>query len=194
MNPFSGQLGDREAGSAGSAGAADLAAALGEHGRWLRTVLSARGVERSALDDALQAVFAAAAQAMARGVVPRRTGPWLYRIAATHALEHRRRAGRRRRLLQRYATDGGAPAEAVDGDPLAWLMVEETQQLVRRAIALLGAQDAEILLLKYTEDWSYRELSLHLGLSESAVEARLHRARGRLRAALARVAPELVAR
>ena len=45
-------------------------------------------------------------------------------------------------------------------------------------------RDAEILLLKYTEEWSYRELAVHLGVSESAVEARLHRARGRLRAAM----------
>ena len=36
-------------------------------------------------------------------------------------------------------------------------------------------------MLKYTEDWSYRALAEHLGISESAVETRLHRARGRLR-------------
>ena len=36
-------------------------------------------------------------------------------------------------------------------------------------------------MLKYTEDWSYHELAEHLGISHSAVEARLHRARKRLR-------------
>jgi RNA polymerase sigma-70 factor (ECF subfamily) len=46
----------------------------------------------------------------------------------------------------------------------------------------LPRRDGEILLLKYTEDWSYRELAAHLGISESAVEARLYRARSRLRA------------
>ena len=51
------------------------------------------------------------------------------------------------------------------------------KQLVRR--------DAEILLLKYTEDWSYRDLAGRMGISESAVEARLHRARQRLRNELA---------
>lgn len=65
---------------------------------------------------------------------------------------------------------------------------------MRRALAELKPQDAEILLLKYTEDWSYRELSDRLGLTVPAVEARLHRARARLRAALARVAPALVGR
>ena len=53
------------------------------------------------------------------------------------------------------------------------------------AIKRLVRRDAEILLLKYTEDWSYRELAEHLGISESAVEARLHRARQRLRSELA---------
>jgi RNA polymerase sigma-70 factor (ECF subfamily) len=49
-----------------------------------------------------------------------------------------------------------------------------------------------MLLLKYTEDWNYRQLAERLGATPAAVEARLHRARGRLRRALARLAPELV--
>jgi len=53
------------------------------------------------------------------------------------------------------------------------------------AIKRLARRDAEILLLKYTEDWSYRDLAERLNISESAVEARLHRARQRLRSELA---------
>jgi len=34
-------------------------------------------------------------------------------------------------------------------------------------------------MLKYAEDWSYHALAEHLGISHSAVEARLHRARQR---------------
>jgi RNA polymerase sigma-70 factor (ECF subfamily) len=120
-----------------------------------------------------------------------RLAPWLYRIAVTQALLYRRRIGRGRKLVEQYADSGAAPTEAVDDDPLAWLLAEEQQQLVRRAIATLGPRDAEILLLKYTENWSYRELARRLGASESAVEARLHRARGRLRAALMRLSPSL---
>ena len=170
----------------------DLATVLAEHGRWLRTVLAARGVDRSALDDVLQAVYTAATQSLAGLKNPGRVAPWLYRIAVVQALQYRRRVGRRRRMIERYTSGGTAPSEAVDDDPLAWLMAEETQQLVRRAIASLAAQDAEVLLLKYTEDWSYRELAERLGISESAVEARLHRARGRMRSVLAKLAPELV--
>ena len=93
-------------------------------------------------------------------------------------------------MLQ-IAGSGVARDEAVDHDPLAWLLAEETQQLVRQAIARLPQRDAELLLLKYTEDWSYRDLADRLGMSVSAVEARLHRARGRMRSELASLAPEL---
>jgi RNA polymerase sigma-70 factor (ECF subfamily) len=48
-----------------------------------------------------------------------------------------------------------------------------------------------MLLLKYTEDWSYRDISQHLGLSTSAVEARLHRARQKMRRELTKVDPTL---
>jgi RNA polymerase sigma factor (sigma-70 family) len=187
MKDSSGQLDVRP----GQGRAVDLAAAIDEHGRWLRTVLAARGVERSALDDAMQSVFASATRSVSQLRDPHRVGPWLYRIAVVEALQHRRRAGRRRRLLERYSADAAAPSE-VDCDPLAWLLAEETQQLVRQGLAQLSPQDAEILLLKYTEDWSNRKLADRLGISISAVEARLHRARGRLRTALAKLAPQLV--
>jgi RNA polymerase sigma-70 factor (ECF subfamily) len=117
---------------------------------------------------------------------------WLYRLAVTQVLLYRRRTGRRRKLVARLADSGAAPSDAVEHDPLAWLLTEETQRLVRHAIATLPERDAEILLLKYTEDWSYGQLAQRLGVTLSAVEARLHRARGRLRTALTRLAPELV--
>jgi RNA polymerase sigma factor (sigma-70 family) len=169
-----------------------VADALAEHGRWLRTALAARGVERDAVDELLQATATAAIDGAGQLRDCHRAGAWLYRIAVTQALMHRRRSGRRRKLATRFAESGVAPCEAVDHDPLAWLLVEEEQQLVRRALAAMPPRDAEILLLKYTEDWTYRQLAERLGASESAIEARLHRARARLRTMLARLAPELV--
>ena len=53
--------------------------------------------------------------------------------------------------------------------------------MVRQALQSLKGRDAEILLLKYTENWSYKEIAEQLGISQSAVESRLHRARARLR-------------
>jgi RNA polymerase sigma-70 factor (ECF subfamily) len=57
--------------------------------------------------------------------------------------------------------------------------------MVRSAIRSIPRREAEMLLLKYTEHWSYEQLAQHLGVSESAVESRLHRARARLRRELA---------
>lgn len=66
-------------------------------------------------------------------------------------------------------------------EPGEWLLAMELRQTVREALQTLAPKDREILLLKYTEDWSYHQLAAHLGIGHSAVEARLHRARGRLR-------------
>ena len=48
-------------------------------------------------------------------------------------------------------------------------------------VGVIAVRDREILLLKYTENWNYGKIASHLGISHSAIEARLHRARGRLR-------------
>jgi RNA polymerase sigma-70 factor (ECF subfamily) len=110
----------------------------------------------------------------------------LYRLAVTQTLLYRRKQGRRRKLIDKYA-QRNRPSESDNrqADPLSWLLTEERRDKVRAALKRLPPRDAEILLLKYTEDWSYRELADRLGVSESAVEARLHRARQRLRTELA---------
>lgn len=164
----------------------DWQAALVEHGRWLRTVTFARLGERQAVEDVLQDVAIAAVEQGHRLRDPANVGPWLYRVAVVASLEYRRRAGRRRKLVDRFVermppTD----ADEREPDPLDWLVAEEQRKLVRRSLAGLPRRDAEILLLKYTENWSYRQLAEHLGLSASAVEARLHRARQKMRRQLA---------
>jgi len=75
--------------------------------------------------------------------------------------------------------------------PLDWLLDDERKTMVRQALAKLPRRDAEVLLLKYSEDWSYRQMAEHLGMSTSAVEARLHRAREKLRRALHQMDPSL---
>lgn len=167
----------------------DWPASLEQHRRWLRTVVYARLGDALATDEVWQEIALAVIRSPRQPTDPQKVPPWLYRVAVWQALLYRRAAGRRRKLLQRYAARGGeAPGQAAgngpEGDPLDWLLAVERRQLVRRALAELKPRDAEILLLKYTEDWTYRHLAEHLGLSESAVEARLHRARGRLRKSL----------
>jgi RNA polymerase sigma-70 factor (ECF subfamily) len=172
----------------------DWPAVLAEHGRWLRTVVLARLGETAAADDVLQEVAATAIEKGHQLRDPESAAPWLYRLAVMAALQYRRRQGRRRKLIDRFA-ERRMPQEqdARELDPLDWLLADERKTLVRKALARLPRRDAEILLLKYTEDWSYRELADHLGLTTSAVEARLHRAREKMRKALCAVDPSLVA-
>jgi RNA polymerase sigma-70 factor (ECF subfamily) len=163
-------------------GVRDWTARLALHARWLRTVITTRSGDAAATDEIYQEI--ALLTVRNNPDVPEaKVAPWLYQVAVRQALTHRRRLGRQRKLRQRLAVD--QPSRTDDlADPLIWLMADERQQLIRRAVEQLHAKDAELLLLKYTEDWTYHDLVEHLGISHSAVETRLHRARQRLREAL----------
>jgi RNA polymerase sigma-70 factor (ECF subfamily) len=164
----------------------DWHSVLQEHDRWLRTVVLSRTGERGAVDEVMQEVALAAVRQQAPLADVSRVGPWLYRLAVLQSLLYRRRQGRSRKLASRYAQRlRDAQRAGRTHDPLDWLLADELRSGIRRALSRLATRDVEILLLKYTEGWSYRQLSDHLGISASAVEARLHRARQRLRDQLA---------
>jgi RNA polymerase sigma-70 factor, ECF subfamily len=167
--------------------AIDWQAALAQHDRWLRTVILARVREPQAVEEVLQEVALAAVKQAAPLADANKVAPWLYRLAVLQALLYRRKCGRRRRLVGRFVEqiERGDWTPPTPTDPLSWLLAEERRSLVRRALSLLPPRDAEILLLKYTEDWNYHQIAAHLGISHAAVEARLHRARARLRQELA---------
>jgi RNA polymerase sigma-70 factor (ECF subfamily) len=166
----------------------DWQAALEQHDRWLRTVVYARLRDPEAGDEVMQEVALAAVRQASPLLDPTKVAPWLYRLAARQSLLYRRKCGRQRRLTARYA-DRVVPNRAVNGipNPLDWLLHRERCTLVRAALMRLTPRDSEILLLKYREGWSYHTIAAHLGVSHSAVETRLHRARNRLRAELAAV-------
>ncbi len=163
----------------------DWPAVLESHDRWLRTVVYARVGEPQAVDEVMQEVAMAAVKQQAPISDKEKVSPWLYRLAVIHSLLYRRKQGRGRKLIGRYAERIPPTDQDREVDPLSWLMAEERREQVRAAVKRLPKRDAEILMLKYTEDWSYRQLAAHLGVTESAVEARLHRARLRMRTELA---------
>src|SRR4051794_15597246 len=172
----------------------DWPAELERHGRWLRTVALARVGDASSADDVVQEVAATAIekghQLRDRSSLP----AWLYRLVVMAALQYRRRLGRGRKLIERYAARVPATdADTRERDPLDWLLADERRSMVQEGLSRLPRRDAEVLLLKYSEDWSYQEMAAHLGLSTSAVEARLHRAREKLRRALKQLDPTLKA-
>lgn len=166
----------------------DWSAVLQQHDRWLRAVVYSRVGEAEAVDEVMQEVALAAVRESAPPSDTAKVAPWLYRVAVRQSLLYRRKLGRQRKLIDGYAErkrppeyDRGSP------DPLDWLLAEERRAMVREAMSRLPRRDAEILMLKYTENWRYQQIAAHLGISHSAVEARLHRARRKLRAELAAI-------
>ncbi|HEY6563048.1 MAG TPA: RNA polymerase sigma factor [Pirellulaceae bacterium] len=166
-------------------GVAELAEAFQRNRGWLRSVVLARLGEPQAADDVLQEVALAVVANRAPLAESRKLAPWMYQIAVRQTLLYRRKVGRRRKLLDRYAarhepreSDGREP------DPLDWLLAGERAVHIRRGLEQIAGRDREILMLKYGHDWSYKQIAEHLSISESAVEARLHRARQRLRGIL----------
>jgi RNA polymerase sigma-70 factor (ECF subfamily) len=169
----------------------DWQAALARHDRWLRTVVYARVGEPQAVEDVLQEVSLAAVRQQAPITDPEKVAPWLYRLAVRQSLLHRRKQGRRRKLTDQFAQRNRPSEENCrELDPLGWLLAAERREMVQTALGRLPRADAEMLLLKYGEDWSYEEIARRLGVSASAVQARLHRARKRLRRELAALEAE----
>ena len=160
----------------------DWQAELAQHDRWLRTIVRARVREPDGVDDVMQEVALGAVRQKSPITDPGKVAPWLYRVAVMQSLLYRRTHGRRRKLHDRFA-ERAEPSEidAAAIDPLDWLLRLERRDQVRAALDWLPGRDAEILLLKYTQGWKYQQIADSLGISHSAVEARLHRARGRLR-------------
>jgi RNA polymerase sigma-70 factor (ECF subfamily) len=74
--------------------------------------------------------------------------------------------------------DSGARADSIEQ--------KSRQQMVTRAIAQLGADDAMVLTLFYQAEQSLEEAARILGIEVNAAKVRLHRARGRLKEKLER--------
>ncbi len=158
---------------------------LQQHGRWMRTVVQARLRDAHAADEVMQEIVLAILQQNSRPSDPAKIAPWLHRVAVRHTINYRRRVGRQNKLLQDYACRG-QPATAVARNPRDWVLEEESQQHLSAALAQLAPLERELVLLKYSEGWTYKELASHLGVKEKTIEYRLMKARRQLRRYLAR--------
>jgi RNA polymerase sigma-70 factor (ECF subfamily) len=159
----------------------DWGECLATHAAWLRKVISARLGEPQAVEEVLQWVALAAVEQKAPLTDPAKAAPWLHRLAVIQAARYRRKMGRERRALRKVGEQMRHLGNGYASDALSWLVAKERHEETRSAVTRLAGADAEILLLKYGERWSYRRIAEYLGISEKAVDARLTRARGRLR-------------
>jgi RNA polymerase sigma-70 factor (ECF subfamily) len=101
---------------------------------------------------------------------------WLYRIAANHCLNYRKRKSRERRLteamkvLEPLRIDGPAT-------PHALLERRQLNTLLEKAIEALPEVQRIVLILRDMEGLSYEEIADCLGVELGTVRSRLHRAR-----------------
>jgi RNA polymerase sigma-70 factor (ECF subfamily) len=153
-----------------------------------RTVYRLLG-RRADAEDCFQETFLAALRLWARQPVqhPRAA---LQRLATARAVD------RLRRRYRDAAHSGTANWEALshpDPSPPDRAAAAELSQRLRAALALLPPKQADVFCLYSLEGWAYAEIAEELNVSVDAVGVLLHRARAKLRAALADVRDEPVA-
>jgi RNA polymerase sigma-70 factor (ECF subfamily) len=159
----------------------DWSACLVAQEGWLRKVILARTGERQAVDEVFQQVAVAAVEQRAPLADPAKAGPWLHRLAVVYSARYRRACGRERRAMRGVAERQIRLENGYADDVLALVLAREREERTRAALSRLRGADAEMLMLKYGERWSCREIARRLGISDKAVECRLARARARLR-------------
>lgn len=134
------------------------------------------------VEDVVQEVFVAALRSLPkfRGQCTMET--WLYRITLNSC-----RSFRRKRVGWLRAIRPWREAATRHGCPSADLATPDREvcEQVRRAVRTLPTRYREVVVLRYLEDLPVAEISEVLGVSRSAVEVRLSRARQRLRGSLA---------
>src|SRR5262245_60916417 len=140
------------------ASAPDWGPTLAVNERWLRRVVASRLGEPQAVEEVMQDVALAAVTQRSPLRDPARAAVWLYRLAVRHVLIYRRRSGRRRGLMDRYAAQQDTTGSGDTTSPLAWLVRDERQKLVQDALRRLPPRDAELLVLKYADGFTAREL------------------------------------
>lgn len=108
-----------------------------------------------------------------------RIGTWLHRVCYNRSIDRLRR---RRAFVDDSALDDMAD-ESVPPDHL--LVQGETVRSVQAAIAVLPPRHRTAVLLFHFQDLSQREAAAVMGMSETAFESLLARARRQLRRSLA---------
>lgn len=142
---------------------------------------------REDAEDVLQESLLAAARGLPRFRGASSLGTWLYTIARSFCIKKRRKSVFAPTEVS-LDTEASAAARGV-ADPARRpddaLEASRLDTALERAIAALDRPYREVVLLRDVEGLSAAEVARVTGLSVAAVKTRLHRARGRIRDALA---------
>jgi RNA polymerase sigma-70 factor (ECF subfamily) len=142
---------------------------------------------REDAEDVLQESLLAAARGLPRFRGASSMGTWLYTIARSFCIKKRRKSVFAPAEVS-LDTDASVAARGVADPsrrPDETLEASRLEAALEREIARLDRPYREVLLLRDVEGLSSAEVARVTGLSVAAVKTRLHRARARLRDALA---------
>lgn len=170
LSPSTGRLDPEAAG-------AYVGRLFAEHGRMVLGLCRLLLRDPVDADDAAQQVFLSAHQALLRGSAPRDGAAWIAAIARNEC--RARIHARMREPLALPELPSNLP------DPLAAAIRAADLDAVWAALSALPRRQRRALLLRELGGLSYHELGRVLGMSHSAVESLLFRARQRVRSLVA---------
>jgi RNA polymerase sigma-70 factor (ECF subfamily) len=142
--------------------------------------LAYRLVGPNEAEDLLQEIFLSAHRKLALYKGDAALGTWLFRLGTNQCLDYLR-SKRARLMMLTDAMDQDLPAAGASG---AILGVLDRMDL-ERAIEQLPGGARAVFVLHDVEGCEHKEVALYLGITEGTSKSQLHKARMRLRIALA---------
>jgi RNA polymerase sigma-70 factor (ECF subfamily) len=143
--------------------------------------LACRMVGRADAEDLLQDIFLSAHRKLALYKGESSIGTWLFRLAVNLCLDHLRSRGARYAGLTESMDDEPTAGRLASGAVLG--AVERLD--LERALASLPEGCRTVFVLHDVEGFEHHEVGGLLGISEGTSKSQLHKARMRLRQALA---------
>lgn len=142
-----------------------------------------RGVAIDAIDDVVQETLLEAWQYLDRLRAPEQFDLWLDGICRNVCRRWQQKQQRQLSHVHEIKTDEWCLSDLADHsllDPREDLMRQDLETLLDRSLAHLSPENRRAIELCYLFELPQREAALRLGMTVSALEARLHRARRQL--------------
>jgi RNA polymerase sigma-70 factor (ECF subfamily) len=127
-------------------------------------------MDRHLAEDVAQETLAYASQNLLKIRNPQKVGAWLRGICRNIAKDMLERQSRQKRQGEREESDWVSNEN--DGD--------DSGDLIRQAVSQLPLSLREVVVMRYFDDMSYRQMSKCLGLSQQAINGRLRRAKKKI--------------
>jgi len=140
------------------------------------------GGDAAAAEDIAQEAFLRAYRGLGQFREEAKMSTWFYRILTNEAQRHLRWRWVRQRVAGEMPADPPDPRPAATGDP-------KLRERVERAVADLPRGQREAFVLVHLEGFTVSEAAAITGRAAGTIKSHLHRALGKLRKALADLAP-----